>query len=296
MAFLKNKVFFAALALLALAAVGWLFLGGAADDGMTNVGDDDAIVSRRKLEPSKAKARTERGRRAKSGAKRSASGVNGERLKSVSDVVLPDDPDEFRELTKAEIDIIRDIRAALDAEDLPRLRKVIAKFQLPVSEGGLGGKVHLELRQEAVAALRWFSPKSILDLLPYIADVDTSVVEETYSGIEEALDDGDVGDVERAEILVSLLQVLDDSDRIDTLLMTLNNMRNSVKAGAIMEILKGGTPEAKAVMLEQVGFYTDADVEDSKGVETWIKENPDDPSDEETYGGAKPEEEGAAAK
>lgn len=292
MAFLRNKVFLATVLLMVLAVLGWFFLNSTTQNGPK--GKDEDKDSTEYVSPSKGSGSVRAGGKKKRGkttkVESRATGTQGEKGE---EAIFVDDPDEDRELTKKETEIIAEIRASLDAEDLPRLRKVVAKFQLPVSEGGLGGKVHAELRKEAVVALRWFSPKSILDLLPYVADMNEDVVDEAYSGIEQSLDDNDVGDGERAAILVSLLQVIEDADRIDSLLMTLNSMRNSVKAGAIQEILKGGTSTAKTVMQEQVGFYTDADVEDAKGVETWLKANPDDPDDEETYGGAKPENEDA---
>ena len=283
MAFLRNKVFLATILLLVLAALGWFFLI-VPDKESGNEGKDVAASSPK---PKKFKNGPQKGKRAKKDEQKVVSRGNSKYVQTGDGVCLVDDPDEERELTKSESEILAEIRAALDAEDLARLRKVIAKFQLPVSAGGLGGKVHAELRKEAVVALRWFSPKSILDLLPYVVDMNDEVVEETYSGIEEALDDNDIGDAERAKILVSLLQVIEDADRIDTLLFALNNMRNSVKAGAILEILNGGTATAKTVMNEQIGLYTDADVEDAAGVEKWIKENPDDEDDQETYGGSK---------
>ena len=285
MAFLRNKVFLATILLLVVVALGWFFLGRT--DKKENEGKEDVAVSA--PSPKKVVNGPKIGRRKKKGDQKKIVGSDSAtHVKTGGESRFVDDPDEDRELTKDETKILAEIREALDAEDLTRLRKVVAKFQLPVSEGGLGGKVHAELRKEAVVALRWFSPKSILDLLPYVADMNAEVVEESYSGIQESLDDNDVGDAERAEILVSLLQIIEDSDRIDALLMTLNNMRNSVKADAILQILNGGTATAKTVMQEQVGFYTDADVEDAKGVEKWLKENPDDPDDAETYGGAKP--------
>ena len=40
-------------------------------------------------------------------------------------------------------------------------------------------------------------------------------------------------------------------------------------------------------MQEQVGYYTEADVETIDGVQEWLKNNPDDPGDDDFYGPQK---------
>lgn len=191
------------------------------------------------------------------------------------------------ELTKLQASVLRELKDALDDDNLQRVRKAVAKFNLPKSAGGLGGEVPKVMRSRAVSALGWFGSSAAYDLMEFMADVDPEIEEEAFSSFEQALDDWDISDRERARALNALMTALHDTERIDSMLMALNNMRNSVKGEAIISILSSGTPEAKALMQEQLEFYTDFDIFDANGVSEWIKNNPDNEWDEEFYGANK---------
>lgn len=191
------------------------------------------------------------------------------------------------ELTKLQKEILKELQSALDRNDLKAVRRAIARFSAPKSNGGLDGDVPKVLRQHAVSALGWFGSAGVGDLVEFMADVDPEIEEDAFAKFELALDDWEMGDRERSEILISALSALNDTERIDSLMMNLNNMRNSVKADTILKIASSGTPEARAMMQEQVGFYTEADVETVDAVKAWQKANPDDPGDEEFYGPQK---------
>ena len=206
--------------------------------------------------------------------------------KALKEKPVLDDADES-ELSKLQASVLRQLREALDDNSLPRVRKAVAKFNLPKSQGGLGGDVPKVMRSHAVSALGWFGSSAISDLVEFAADVDPEIEEEAFTKMEEALDDWDISDYERSSILTSLLKALHDAERIDMLLMGLNNMRNSVKGETIINIINSGSEEAKAVMKDQVEFYTDFDVLDTKGVAEWVTNNPDNEWDDEFYGARK---------
>ena len=65
------------------------------------------------------------------------------------------------------------------------------------------------------------------------------------------------------------------------------DMRNSVKGDTAIAILTDGSDQSKAVLLEQMDLYFDEDVKTVDDVKKWMAENPDDPEDEEFYGGEK---------
>lgn len=197
-----------------------------------------------------------------------------------------DDADES-EFTKLQRSVLEELRAALDRNSLAGVRRAILRFKLPKSEGGLEGDVPKALRQHAVSALGWFGAGSVSDLVEFMADVDPEIEEDAFAKFELALDDWEMGDIERSKILIAALSALNDSERIDSLMMNLNNMRNSVKADTILKIASSGTAEAKILMQEQVGYYTEADVETIDGVQEWLKNNPDDPGDDDFYGPQK---------
>ena len=224
------------------------------------------------------------------GRKRDSASRAAVKESAVKEKPVPDDADES-ELTELQSSVLKELKKALDDNSLPRVRKAIAKFNQPKAEGGLDGDVPKVMRSYAVSALGWFGSAAISDLLEFAADADTEIEDDAFTKMEEALDDWDVSDYERASILTAMLKALHDSDRIDMMLMALNNMRNSVKGDAIINIINSGTDEAKAVMKEQVEFYTDLDVVDAQGVAEWVKNNPDNEWDEEFYGAQKQDEE-----
>lgn len=193
------------------------------------------------------------------------------------------------ELSKLQKSVLRELQKALDDDDLVRVRKVIAKFHAPKSEGGLEGDVPKIIRSHAVAALGWFGGPAVSDMVEFMADVDPEIEEDAFSQFELALDDWDISDRERASILLTILKSLHDTERIDSMLMALNNMRNSVKGDTIIRILNSGTAEARVMMQEQLEFFTDFDITDANGVGKWIQENPDNEWDEDFYGGEKKE-------
>jgi len=195
--------------------------------------------------------------------------------------------DDERELNEMEKAVLKQINEALEGKNLYALRKAIAQFYAPAEKGGLEGRVPKELRLQAIEALGWFRPDTAADLLSFMADADEEVVEDAFTKFEMELDDSSLGDRERSEILVQVMKALTDSERIDSLLMNLNNMRNSVKVDTILKISETGSKQAQTLMKEQLGFFTEADVETVDGVKEWMSKNPDDATDEEFYGPSK---------
>jgi len=206
--------------------------------------------------------------------------------KALKEKPVLDDADES-ELSKLQASVLRQLREALDDNSLPRVRKAVAKFNLPKSQGGLGGDVPKVMRSHAVSALGWFGSSAASDLIDFMADMDPEIEEDAFQNFEQALDDWDISDRERADILKTLMRALHDTDRIDMMLMALNNMRNSVKGQTILDIMSSGTQEARAMMREQLEFFTDFDVTDASAVSDWIKNNPDNEWDDEFYGANK---------
>lgn len=216
--------------------------------------------------------------------------------KTVAERPKLDDLDES-DLSELEKSILAQIRAALDANNLKSLRRALVLFHEKKNRGGLGDDVPKALRQHAVTALGWFGGAAAADLVEFMADVDPEIEEDAFAQFELALDDWEMGDYERAEILKTALKALTDTERIDSLMMNLNNMRNSVKADTILGILETGSDASKAVMREQYEFYTDTVIADegttvddkgiTQNVSKWKAENPDDPSDDEFYGPQK---------
>lgn len=274
-----------ALALVALVGWGlWSMLSEDAADGPAKA--PSVTVAKEGSDKPDAKKRVAEHRRRARASRRGMQVDEGEKIRERPSLV--DDGDV--ELTELQKSVLDELRIALDEDDVVKLRSVIRKFNEPESKGGLAGDVPKVLRSHAITALGWFGSVAALDLIEFMADADPEIEDEAFAQFEMALDDWDVSDYERASILKTVMQALHDTDRIDMMLMTLSNMRNSVKGQAVIDILGSGTPEAKEVMQEQIEFYTDFDVKDANAVAEWIKNNPDDEWDDEFYGGASKSE------
>ena len=282
---MKNNIkFVLTIIFVILAGIGlqWLFSSNGEEAEDSNRSHVRKSVKHRDMGPLK---RVRKGKLAR-GEKRASSADEGvDRIKERPTLDSLDDS----ELTKLQKAVLRELQRALDDNDLVRVRKVIAKFHAPASEGGLAGDVPKVIRSHAVAALGWFGGSAVSDMVEFMADVDPEIEEDAFAKFELALDDWDISDRERASILLTVLKSVHDTERIDSMLMALNNMRNSVKGEAIIGILNTGSPEAKVMMQEQLEFFTDFDITDAGGVGKWIQDNPDNEWDEDFYGGEKKE-------
>lgn len=200
---------------------------------------------------------------------------------------LAEDEIDEENLTEAQKSVLKELQDALDDNNLRRVRKALSKFLAKAEAGGLGGNVPVCMRMRAVEALAWFGKDAAVDLIDFVADANEDVSNDAFSAFEQALSDCEMGDRARSDLLVSTMKALTDAEQVDSLLNQLNDMRNSVKAEAALEILQTGSDAAKAKLAEQMETYFDEDVKDAAALEKWKAMNPDDPGDEEMYGGSK---------
>ena len=101
---------------------------------------------------------------------------------------------------------------------------------------------------------------------------------------QTALEDPKFGDYDRAELIKAAAQAMHDRDALDTIFTSISDMRNSLIAETVIDVMKNGTDVAKDLMKEQLEFYTESDIETPEDVQRWLLENPDDPEDDEFYG------------
>ena len=221
------------------------------------------------------------------GGKKSVRIVESEETRP--DVVKSAEIDDEELLSPVQKSVLEDIQRALDADDVKALRKALSRFTASTSRGGLGGYANVPrvIRSAAVQALGWFGRDAAVDLVDFMADADEEISSDAFDQFEQALQDVDMGDAERASIVRATARALTDSDHIDMLLTSLNDMRNSVKGETVIAILAEGTDQAKAMMLEQMDAYLDEGIATENDVRKWMAENPDDSDDEEIYGGCK---------
>lgn len=219
------------------------------------------------------------------GGKKSVRIVESEETRP--NVVKSAEIDDEELLSPVQKSVLEDIQRALDADDVRALRKALSRFTASTSKGGLGGYANVPrvIRSAAVQALGWFGKDAAVDLIDFMADADEEISSDAFDQFEQVLQDIDMGDAERAAIVKATARALTDSDRIDTLLASLSDMRNSVKGETVIAILADGTDQVKAMMLEQMDTYLDEGIATEDDVRKWMAENPDDSGDEDMYGG-----------
>lgn len=195
--------------------------------------------------------------------------------------------DEEAKLTALGKQILAEIRKALDEEDFKAVSGWVTKLASlrddDLSIAPPGGLAHL--RRAAISALGWFGCEGIPELTNFLADNDSEVREAAEEQFRLALEDIDLSDYERAKIVVQATMVVTSDDFLDMLMMEPSNMRNSVAASTLAEIMLSGTDAAKAKLPEVIQFVTGEDgIVDQAGLEKWLEENPDGPDDDDLFG------------
>lgn len=192
-----------------------------------------------------------------------------------------DDKDADEELTSFQRALLDELQQALDNDSLKSVRKVIAKFS---SGDGRGFNVPYELKEKAIEALSWFGKDGAMDLVAFVCDPNNEISDEAFDRLEDALNDPDMSDYDRAEYVKALLRATSNADRIDSMLSDLGDMRNSVKGRTIIEILQSGTSKSVEMLMDEIESLTEEGVKSVEDVRKWMEENPDDPEDDELYG------------
>ena len=205
--------------------------------------------------------------------------------------------DEEAKLTEMQRKMLEEIRDACDEDDRKKVIKLVQNMQ--ASEEWPDG-IPAIIKLEAIDALGWFGIDGLAELAGFLKDTDPEVQKAAIDGFDEALSDPDLGDRQRAEILKVAAQVITDVDALDSMMMELDDMRNSVAVGVAIEILRTGTEESKAALLEAAEERFEFDTEDDEEpppprteneLKKWLEQNPDDEDDEDFYGPEKDEDE-----
>lgn len=255
-------------------------------------GREDAKTLRsRKIAEAKARALAR-----KNGEKRSS---RGEAIHEKAVRVKPNfsaEAEDEAKLTGAMRKIFAELQEALDANNKIQVYALVRKLQ---KMDEWPDDVPRSVKMKALEAIAWFGPGGAAEATGFLADSDPEVVQETLDKFEEMLSDSELGDTGVAEILKQLVTVVHDTDALDMFYMEMNNMRGTVKAETTLAILDTGTPEAIAVMKDNIDFLYGADIEadeiQREDIEKFLKdkqqEYKDNPElakdDEEFYGPPK---------
>ena len=192
---------------------------------------------------------------------------------------------EDESLLKGEMKrLFSELQSALDVEDKKSVFSVVAKMQ-NLDEWPDG--IPLSVKLKALEALKWFGADGIPAVVGFAGDGNPQVQQESVDALTEMLSDASLGDRATSEIIKQLVKVIMDRDALDTIMMSLNDMRNSVRVDTAQAIYGSGNEVAISVLDENVEFlFCDGEIEvKGKGdLEAYRRANPDDPEDDEMYG------------
>lgn len=183
--------------------------------------------------------------------------------------------------------VLADLRRAVDQDNRKAVSKLAEQILVTMRKNG-DDAVPPFVRSKAIEAIGFFLPDSLADLAGFMADSDPEVLEEAMSQFELAIDDPDLGDRELSSILKTFSKVLTDPDAIDSFFMGIeSDMRNSVAVETYKYVAENGSDAIKNRIWESVEDFTGEDyIKSTKDLEDWLSQNPDDPDDEDFYGGS----------
>lgn len=260
------------------AGVAYVHLAGGDEDGRL----DAPAGVRRSDGKARDKATRKRARAARiaSSAKKSADEVMT-RGKPSFDL---DDADEAA-LTAEQRALIEAIRKALDEDDHKTVLALVQKLQK--SKEWPDG-IPLPIRRAALEAVSWIGIAALPEIAGFLGDGDREVVSDAVDAYESALVEAN-GDRELASIVTAAAAVIDDADAMESILMSLNEMRPSVAVATIKQIWATGTDAAKAALREAVEFLTgEENITTPEQLDEWYNDpsgdNCDDEDAEEFYG------------
>ena len=185
-------------------------------------------------------------------------------------------------LSTAQRLLLDEIRAALREDDYKTLMRLVRKMQ---SSDEWPDGIPNSIKKAALEALGWYGSKCLPEIIPFLADSNPEIVADAVSQWEDAIAECD-SDREVSEQVKLASRVVVDADSVESILIEAMNMRHSVAVDTFKDVLAHGNEQAKAKVLEQIADYTDdSTITTAEQLDAWLKDHPDDPGDEEMYGG-----------
>jgi hypothetical protein len=182
-------------------------------------------------------------------------------------MIVEENDDEY---TPEERKIADAIQAALDDDDLKAMQASIE---------AAANSTNVLLRQAAVDALAWFGEKALPELTMFMADKDDDVRGAACDAWTMA-----VSTIENTEVRGAAVQaamsVVYDRDRLDSMVMEINDMSNVQQLQILTQLIEGDNKIAAEAAKEHYEFVTGEAYESVEAAEKWLKENPDEESEE----------------
>lgn len=198
--------------------------------------------------------------------------------------------DEEASLTDAYRKLLNELRNVTDPLDRKKLLELVQRMQKSDEwPDGIPSILHMA----AIEALSEMGADGASELAGYLESGDADVREEAMDAIVDSVDDDTLSDREKAEMIKNFSRYVNDPDALESMFDIIDmDMRNSVQYETLVDILKNGTPAAKDRLMKET-IPEVIDLEDDlqspqdalQKLDEWVKENPDDEDDDETYAG-----------
>ena len=236
--------------------------GGAASE--CTLEKKDSLAGKKAKKLKKTARKTPRKRRSLAQMRQDRSTVAG---RAVAEEENSDLAPEFRKMMEA-------IGNAVDNDDKAALLLLVQTLQ---KMQDWPDSVPQSVRLAAVEALEWFGSSCLPEAVGFLSDPDEDVVQCALGQFEDAVEDTDKSDRERANILVMAAGVVTDSDTMDSMLFELNNLRNSVAVDAIKLLWESGNDVTRSLLPDAVESVTgEENIDTPEKLDAWLKENPDE--------------------
>lgn len=174
------------------------------------------------------------------------------------------------ELTPEEQQRADAIQAAMDADDFKALQAEI---------DAAANSTNAALRQTAVDALAWFGVKALPELTLFMADANDDVRNAACDAWTASI--SEIQDVNlRGSAVLSAMSVVHDRDQLDAMVMEINDMTNQQQLEILTQLIEGKNKLAADAAKEHYEFVTGEAYESVEAAEKWLKENPDEESEE----------------
>lgn len=281
----NTKILLASLGGAALVAgSAWVFF----TDGGKDVGDSDgSLVSVRHKSDGKAGTKQVKKRLAL------RTRIDG---KPMADTLRRKQPtfdigsEEEAKLTEAQKKLLEEIRAALKVDNWRKLTKLVQ--QLQASDEWPDG-VPVAIRRASIDALSFYGAKCLPEIVGFMGDPDADIVDTATESFWDSVTDPDLSDLEIETNLLTAMKVIRNEESIKSMLSEVitTSMRNSRAVDTVKKLMAYDNKAIKEELPSVIEELTeDKTVTTAQQLDEWLKKHPDDPDDEDMYGGMKDED------
>lgn len=195
--------------------------------------------------------------------------------------------EEETKLTEAQKKLLEEIRAALKVDNWRKLTKLVQ--QLQASDEWPDG-VPVAIRRASIDALSFYGAKCLPEIVGFMGDADAEIVDTATESFWDSVTDPDLSDLEIETNLLAAMKVIRNEESIKSMLSEVitTSMRNSRAVDTVKKLMAYDNKAIKEELPSVIEELTeDRTVTTAEQLDEWLKKHPDEPDDEDMYGGMK---------